>query len=78
MKREEHHITYKSAGNRSQFDYLMWKRQIVFKKSKELLNLGESITTQHRLIVMKYWSTGKRMYKNKRTKMENQEFEGGN
>jgi len=34
-KREEHYITYKSGDNKSQIDYLLWKRETV----KRILDL---------------------------------------
>ncbi|XP_050524774.1 craniofacial development protein 2-like [Daktulosphaira vitifoliae] len=63
-KREEHYIIYKSGNNRSQIDYLMWKSESVKRVKNCKVILGESVTTQHRLMVMEFWCTEIRIYKN--------------
>ncbi|XP_008486018.1 craniofacial development protein 2-like, partial [Diaphorina citri] len=52
QKEDRHLITYKSGGNESQIDYILCRR----KHHKEIRNCkvinGESITSQHRLLVV--------------------------
>ncbi|XP_060872665.1 uncharacterized protein LOC132946637 [Metopolophium dirhodum] len=55
-KRGEHYVTYKSGRNMSQIDYFMVRR--------------ESVTTQHRLMVMETWCIKKRSTKREKVNKE--------
>ena len=64
-KREEHYITFKSGENKSQIDCLMWRRESI-KRCKDCKVIpGESVVTQHRLLVLDFWCEGKRGNKRK-------------
>jgi len=59
-KREEHYVTYKSGRNKSQIDNFMVRRDNAKQCKDCKVNPGESVTTQHRLMVMKSWCIKKR------------------
>jgi len=52
-KKDEHKITYKSGGRRTQIDYMLCRRNTL----KEVVDcktlVGEHVTTQHRIVVCK-------------------------
>ena len=52
IKREEHLVTFKSGSNRSQIDFFLTRRleKSICKDCKVIP--GESLTTQHRLMVL--------------------------
>ena len=64
IKREEHLVTFKSGSNRSQIDFFLTRRleKSICKDCKVIP--GESLTTQHRLMVLdvriKKWKRKKR------------------
>ena len=68
MKKENHRINYKTGGRHTQVDYLMYRR----KKLKEIgdckVVVGESVASQHRMVVCKL--SLKIVRKNKREVVE--------
>lgn len=66
-KKEEHLVTYKSGGRCSQIDYIMCRRGNLNEIGDCRVIPGESVTTQHRIVVCKmHLKTMRR----KRVKME--------
>nr|GFC92957.1 retrovirus-related Pol polyprotein LINE-1 [Tanacetum cinerariifolium] len=49
-----------SGGNRSQIDYFMWKRDSLKRVKDCKVIPGESVITQHRLMIMEIWCSGKK------------------
>jgi len=49
-KREEHYITYKSGGNKSQINYFMWKRESLKQIKDYKVISDESLITQHNFV----------------------------
>ena len=52
-KKEEHRITYKSGGRKSQIDYLLYRRHSLKEVEDCKVVPGESAAKQHRLVVCK-------------------------
>ncbi|KAK3541624.1 hypothetical protein QTP86_033058, partial [Hemibagrus guttatus] len=67
QKREEHRVTYKSGGRRTQVDYILCRRGNL----KEIIDckvvVGESVTRQHRMVVCRMTLM---VCKKKRSKIE--------
>ncbi|KAK3522167.1 hypothetical protein QTP70_026987, partial [Hemibagrus guttatus] len=51
QKREEHRVTYKSEGRRTQVDYILCRRGNLKEISDCKVVVGESVTRQHRMVV---------------------------
>ncbi|KAK3560607.1 hypothetical protein QTP86_010947 [Hemibagrus guttatus] len=51
MKREEHRVTYKSGGRRTQVDYILCRRGNLKEISDCKVVVGESVARQHRMVV---------------------------
>ncbi|KAK3509141.1 hypothetical protein QTP70_020253 [Hemibagrus guttatus] len=51
QKREEHRVTYKSVGRRTQVDYILCRRGNLKEFSDCKVVVGESISRQHRIVV---------------------------
>ncbi|KAK3555065.1 hypothetical protein QTP86_007988 [Hemibagrus guttatus] len=51
QKREEHRVTYKSGGRRTQVDYILCRRGNLKEISDCKVVVGESVTRQHRMMV---------------------------
>ncbi|KAK3525439.1 hypothetical protein QTP86_031550, partial [Hemibagrus guttatus] len=51
QKREEHRVTYKSGGRRTQVDYILCKRGNLKEISDCKVVVGESVARQHRMVV---------------------------
>ncbi|KAK3536119.1 hypothetical protein QTP70_029528, partial [Hemibagrus guttatus] len=51
QKREEHRMTYKSGGRRTQVDYILYRRGNLKEISDCKLVVGESVARQHRMVV---------------------------
>ncbi|KAK3519256.1 hypothetical protein QTP70_023102 [Hemibagrus guttatus] len=51
QKREEHRVTYKSGGRRTQVDYILCRRDNLKEISDCKVVVGESVATQHRMVV---------------------------
>ncbi|KAK3513819.1 hypothetical protein QTP70_028868 [Hemibagrus guttatus] len=51
QKREEHRVTYKSGGRRTQVDYILCRRGNLKEISDCKVVVGESIARQHRMVV---------------------------
>ncbi|KAK3511279.1 hypothetical protein QTP70_034774, partial [Hemibagrus guttatus] len=67
QKREEHRMTYKSGGRRTQVDYILCRRGNLKEISDCKVVVGESVARQHRMVVC--WMT-LMVYKKKRSKIE--------
>ena len=52
-KKEEHRITYKSGGRRTQVDYILCRRRDVKEVVDCKVVVGESVATQHRMVLCK-------------------------
>ena len=52
-KKDEHKITYKSGGRRTQIDYILCRRENLKEVADCKTLVGEHVTTQHRLVVCK-------------------------
>ncbi|KAK3520395.1 hypothetical protein QTP70_024145 [Hemibagrus guttatus] len=50
-KREEHRVTYKSGGRRTQVDYILCRRGNLKEISDCKVVVGESVARQHRMVV---------------------------
>ena len=50
-KKEEHRITYKSGGRSSQIDYILYRRNKLKEMTDCKVIAGESVATQHRVLV---------------------------
>ncbi|KAK3551343.1 hypothetical protein QTP70_015024, partial [Hemibagrus guttatus] len=53
QKREEHRVTYKSGGRRTQIDYILCRRGNLKEISDCKVVVGESVARQHRMVVCK-------------------------
>ncbi|KAK3561622.1 hypothetical protein QTP86_010757 [Hemibagrus guttatus] len=62
QKREEHRVTYKSGGRRTQVDYILCRRGNLKEISDCKVVVGESVARQHRMTLM--------VCKTKRSKIE--------
>ncbi|KAK3532331.1 hypothetical protein QTP86_016043, partial [Hemibagrus guttatus] len=51
QKREEHRVTYKSGGRRTQVDYILCRRGNLKEISDCNMVVGESVARQHRMVV---------------------------
>ncbi|KAK3570545.1 hypothetical protein QTP86_022081 [Hemibagrus guttatus] len=51
QKREEHRVTYKSGGRRTQADYILCRRGNLKEISDCKVVVGESVARQHRMVV---------------------------
>ncbi|KAK3508865.1 hypothetical protein QTP70_010721 [Hemibagrus guttatus] len=51
QKREEHRVTYKSGGRRTQVDYILYRRGNLKEISDCKVVVGESVARQHRMVV---------------------------
>ncbi|KAK3519958.1 hypothetical protein QTP70_008901 [Hemibagrus guttatus] len=51
QKREEHRVTYKSGGRRTQVDYILCRRGNLKEISDYKVVVGESVARQHRMMV---------------------------
>ncbi|KAK3535463.1 hypothetical protein QTP70_016885, partial [Hemibagrus guttatus] len=51
QKREEHRVTYKSGGRRTQVDYILCRRGNLKEFSDCKVVVGESVARQHRMVV---------------------------
>ncbi|KAK3565340.1 hypothetical protein QTP86_006568 [Hemibagrus guttatus] len=52
QKREEHRVTYKSGGRRTQADYILCRRGNLKEISDCKVVVGESVARQHRMVVL--------------------------
>ncbi|KAK3521647.1 hypothetical protein QTP70_014701, partial [Hemibagrus guttatus] len=67
QKREEHRVTYKSGGRRTQVDYILCRRGNLKEISDCKVVVGESVTRQHRMVVCRMTLM---VCKTKRSKIE--------
>ncbi|KAK3543276.1 hypothetical protein QTP70_014062, partial [Hemibagrus guttatus] len=67
QKREEHRVTYKSGGRRTQVDYILCRRGNLKEISDCKVVVGESVARQHRMMVCRMTLM---VCKTKRSKME--------
>ena len=68
-KRREHLLTYKSGGNATVIDYMIMVRRENLRELKKYKVIpGESVATQHRMLVMEMKAVRKRMSPRERTK----------
>ncbi|KAK3548023.1 hypothetical protein QTP70_002688 [Hemibagrus guttatus] len=67
QKREEHRVTYKSGGRRSQVDYILCRRGNLKEISDCKVVVGESVARQHRMVVCRMTLM---VCKTKRSKIE--------
>ncbi|KAK3522454.1 hypothetical protein QTP86_011000 [Hemibagrus guttatus] len=67
QKREEHRVTYKSGGRRTQVDYILCRRGNLKEISDCKVVVGESVTRQHRMVVCRMTLM---VCKKKRSKIE--------
>ncbi|KAK3510681.1 hypothetical protein QTP70_013508 [Hemibagrus guttatus] len=67
QKREEHRMTYKSGGRRTQVDYILCRRGNLKEISDCKVVVGESVARQHRMVVC---GMTLMVYKKKRSKIE--------
>ncbi|KAK3523562.1 hypothetical protein QTP70_002470 [Hemibagrus guttatus] len=66
-KREEHRVTYKSGGRRTQVDYILCRRGDLKEISDCKVVVGESVARQHRIVVCRMTLM---VCKKKRSKIE--------
>ncbi|KAK3518309.1 hypothetical protein QTP86_020982 [Hemibagrus guttatus] len=66
-KREEHRVTYKSGGRRTQVDYILCRRRNLKEISDCKVVVGESVARQHRMVVCRMTLM---VCKTKRSKIE--------
>ncbi|KAK3516882.1 hypothetical protein QTP70_028199, partial [Hemibagrus guttatus] len=66
-KREEHRVTYKSGGRRTQVDYILCRRGNLKEISDCKVVVGESVARQHRMVVCRMTLM---VCKKKRSKIE--------
>ncbi|KAK3512600.1 hypothetical protein QTP70_017200 [Hemibagrus guttatus] len=67
QKREEHRVTYKSGGRRTQVDYILCRRGNLKEISDCKVVVGESVVRQHRMVVCRMTLL---VCKTKRSKIE--------
>ncbi|KAK3574646.1 hypothetical protein QTP86_011559 [Hemibagrus guttatus] len=67
QKREEHRVTYKSGGRRTQVDYILCRRDNLKEISDCKVVVGESVARQHRMVVCRMTLL---VCKTKRSKIE--------
>ncbi|KAK3543373.1 hypothetical protein QTP70_018378 [Hemibagrus guttatus] len=67
QKREEHRVTYKSGGRRTQVDYILCRRANLKEISDCKVVVGESVARQHRMVVCRMTLM---VCKTKRSKIE--------
>ncbi|KAK3542583.1 hypothetical protein QTP86_031285, partial [Hemibagrus guttatus] len=67
QKREEHRVTYKSGGRRTQVDYILCRRGNLKEISDCKVVVGECVARQHRMVVCRMTLM---VYKKKRSKIE--------
>ncbi|KAK3565302.1 hypothetical protein QTP86_005478 [Hemibagrus guttatus] len=67
QKREEHRVTYKSEGRRTQVDYILCRRGNLKEISDCKVVVGESVARQHRMVVCRMTLM---VCKTKRSKIE--------
>ncbi|KAK3565523.1 hypothetical protein QTP86_011938 [Hemibagrus guttatus] len=67
QKREEHRVTYKSGGRRTQVDYILCRRGNLKEISDCKVVVGESVASQHRMVVCRMTLM---ICKKKRSKIE--------
>ncbi|KAK3521290.1 hypothetical protein QTP70_003136 [Hemibagrus guttatus] len=67
QKREEHRVTYKSGGRRTQVDYILCRRGNLKEISDYKVVVGESVARQHRMVVCRMTLM---VCKKKRSKIE--------
>ncbi|KAK3541074.1 hypothetical protein QTP86_012309 [Hemibagrus guttatus] len=67
QKREEHRVTYKSGGRRTQVDYILCRRGNLKEISDCKVVVGESVARQHRMVVCRMTLI---VCKTKRSKIE--------
>ncbi|KAK3569207.1 hypothetical protein QTP86_026614 [Hemibagrus guttatus] len=67
QKREEHRVTYKSGGRRTQVDYILRRRGNLKEISDCKVVVGESVARQHRMVVCRMTLM---VCKKKRSKIE--------
>ncbi|KAK3552406.1 hypothetical protein QTP86_011634 [Hemibagrus guttatus] len=67
QKREEHRVTYKSGGRRTQVDYILCRRGNMKEISDCKVVVGESVARQHRMVVCRMTLM---VCKTKRSKIE--------
>ncbi|KAK3567244.1 hypothetical protein QTP86_015085 [Hemibagrus guttatus] len=67
QKREEHRVTYKSGGRRTQVDYVLYRRGNLKEISDCKVVVGESVARQHRMVVCRMTLM---VCKKKRSKIE--------
>ncbi|KAK3561314.1 hypothetical protein QTP86_030617 [Hemibagrus guttatus] len=67
QKREEHRVTYKSGGRRTQVDYILCRRGKLKEISDCKVLVGESVARQHRMVVCRMTLL---VCKTKRSKIE--------
>ncbi|KAK3526352.1 hypothetical protein QTP70_024631 [Hemibagrus guttatus] len=67
QKREEHRVTYKSGGGRTQVDYILCRRGNLKEISDCKVVVGESVARQHRMVVCRMTLM---VCKTKRSKIE--------
>ncbi|KAK3512265.1 hypothetical protein QTP70_002273 [Hemibagrus guttatus] len=67
QKREEHRVTYKSGGRRTQVDYILSRRGNLKEISECKVVVGESVARQHRMVVCRMTLM---VCKKKRSKIE--------
>ncbi|KAK3523061.1 hypothetical protein QTP86_012663 [Hemibagrus guttatus] len=67
QKREEHRVTYKSGGWRTQVDYILCRRGNLKEISDCKMDVGENVARQHRMVVCRMTLM---VLKKKRSKIE--------
>ncbi|KAK3553084.1 hypothetical protein QTP86_031352, partial [Hemibagrus guttatus] len=67
QKREEHRVTYKSGGRRTQVEYILCRRDNLKEISDCKVVVGESVARQHRMVVCRMTLM---VCKKKRSKIE--------
>ncbi|KAK3567223.1 hypothetical protein QTP86_014414, partial [Hemibagrus guttatus] len=67
QKREEHRVTYKSGGRRTQVDYILCRRGNLKEISECKVVVGESVARQHRMVACRMTLM---VCKTKRSKIE--------
>ncbi|KAK3570243.1 hypothetical protein QTP86_017136 [Hemibagrus guttatus] len=75
QKREEHRVTYKSGGRRTQVDYILCRRGNLKEISDCKVVVGESVARQHRMVVCRMTlMVSKKKWDMDRTEENRQEY----
>ncbi|KAK3546857.1 hypothetical protein QTP86_003757 [Hemibagrus guttatus] len=69
QKREEHRVTYKSGGRRTQVDYILCRRGNLKEISDCKVVVGESVARQHRMVVCRMTLMVCKKKRSKKTKL---------